>query len=531
MQTIREAKIVIHLEQGKVELKAPDLSKVLADQQRQIDLAKQLEEQLKRVGAAQQASSGGNSGGGSSGGGGSSSRLSYEEREHQKILNLMKQEEQAIARLRSAMSSLGGAAQQAGEGFFRLARAAALLGSSNESLEQMVKNLAEVQAYWDLMSGTIMIVQGLVAAQKALAAAQASYIVALEASTLATQVFMVATIEATAAVVAFALPIVAVSAVVVIAVAAMVAIWDFFTTSQAEATKASQELAAQIKEDAENAARVMSEYLQMLQDRITREQELKALIFDRMTAEEQAADIAERVARGNAAGQRGQTIVDEDLFGGAKQTALEIERRNALDAIRALMQQDELKRKELDTQKELLDAQLKSIEAAEKDLEIAKQKERSFQIQFGMLQQFEQEQLKAIADRLRAGQDINQFEEQFLRENGGEGGRNIADARSARRGAAAGANDVFAGIPDAMDTAAKSVDELEKVLADLLVELKKGGSAIEAKARIEAEKKELQKQYEDFFKGNTEAIRKLAAVVEDLNKKIDAVALATQVNG
>lgn len=174
---------------------------------------------------------------------------------------------------------------------------------------------------------------------------------------------------------------------------------------------------------------------------------------------------------------------------------------------------------------------MKSIEAAERDLEIAKQKERTFQIQFGMLQQFEQAQLKSIADRLRAGQDINQFEEDFLREKGGEAGANIANARAGRRGAAAGADDVFAGIPDAMDAAAKSVDQLEKVLADLLAELKKGGSAIEAKARIEAERKELEAQYQDFYKQNTESIKKLADVVEQLNKKIDAVSLAAAANG
>lgn len=526
VQTIREAKIVIHLEQGRMELRAPDLSKTLADQQKYIDLQKQLEEQIKRVNAAQQSAPSGGGGSVSGGGGGT-----HEDRDRERILQVIKEEEQAIARLRTSMMGLLRATSQTAEGFFRLGRAAVLLGASDESLQKMIKSLAQVQAYLDIMAGAMMIVQGLVSAQKAAAAAQAVYVTALAGSTLATQVFTVAVIEATAALAAFALPIVAAVAVIVIAVTAAIAIWDLFTESEAEAAEASRERAAQIKEDAENAAAIMADYLKMMDARIAREAELKALIFDRMTAEEQAADIASRVARGNRAGARGQTIIDEDLFGGAKGTALEIERRAALDGIRALQQQDQLKRDQLDAQKDLLAAQLKSIEAAEKDLEIAKQKERTFQIQFGMLQQFEQAQLKAIADRLRAGQDINQFEEQFLREKGGEAGANIANARAGRRGAAAGADDVFAGIPDAMDAAAKSVDQLEKVLADLLTELKKGGSAIEAKARIEAESKALQKQYEDFFKLNTEALKKLAADVVDLNKKIDTVALAIAANG
>jgi hypothetical protein len=528
MQTIREAKIIIHLEQGKVELRAPDLTKTLSDQQKYIDLQKQLEEQIKRVNAAQQTAA---SGGGSSGGGSGGGRGTYEERDRERILKIMQQEEQSLARLRSSMLGLLEATRQTAEGFFRIGRAAVLLGASDESLRKMIKSLAELQAYWDIISGATMIIQGLVNAQKAAAAAQAVYIAALNGSTLATQLFTVAVVEATAALARMALPVVAAVVIIVAAVTAAIAIWDLFTESQAEAMEAERERIELARQDAAAAADIMSGYLTMLEKRVERERELKALIFDRLTAEEQAADIASRVERGNRAGARGQTIIDEDLFGGAKGTALDIERQAALDAIRALQQQDQLKRDQLDAQKELLTAQLKSIEAAEKDLEIAKQKERTFQIQFGMLQKFEQEQLKAIAARLRAGQDINQFEEEFLREKGGEAGANIANARAGRRGAAAGANDVFDGIPDAMDAAAKSVDQLEKVLADLLAELKKGGSAIEAKARIEAERKELEAQYQDFFKQNTEAIKKLSDVVVELNKKIDTVSLAVAANG
>jgi hypothetical protein len=68
MQTIREAKIVIHLEQGPVSLKAPDLSKMFSDKQKLIDYAKQYEEQLKRVQQVQQAQAAASSGMGAGGG-------------------------------------------------------------------------------------------------------------------------------------------------------------------------------------------------------------------------------------------------------------------------------------------------------------------------------------------------------------------------------------------------------------------------------------------------------------------------------
>lgn len=529
MQTIREAKIVIHLEQGKVELKAPDLSKVLADQQRQIDLAKQLEEQLKRVWAAQQAISGGNSGGGSSGGGGSSSRLSYEEREHQKILNLMKQEEQAIARLRSAMSSLGGAAQQAGEGFFRLARAAALLGSSNESLEQMVKNLAEVQAYWDLFAGTLAIIQAVTNAQKALAAAQAVYVTALGASTLATQAFMVALIEATAALLAFLTPFIIIAAVIGAVIWAGVAAWDALTTSEEEAKDAAKRYAEQVQKETQAAIDLLERYMKL-------QSELEAAQRSQMSLSEQQASLA--VSRKTAAGTAvGLMDLGNSGPAAAMKQEFEAARQYALEANRLANEEIALAMKRRDAEVDIRQEKIKQIESAERALEAAQRQKqieddklRSFQAQVGALAEFERTQLINIRNRLRAGEQINPFEEEFLAEKGGEGGRRAADSIRAKRAADAGFGvDFWEGtagagaakdMADASEKVAKALEELAKLLGD-------AGSAAEAKAKYEAEIKAIDevhaKELEAIKDAAQENIKTFEEIVKQLKELQQAV--------
>lgn len=504
MQTIREAKIVIHLEQGRMELRAPDLSKMLADQQKQIDNAKQLEEQLKRVEAAQRAASSAGSGGGSSSGGGGGGGGTHEERDRQKILDIMEQEEQALTRLRSSMAALAGAAASAGEGFFRLARAAALLGASDESLQQIIKSLAQVQAYWDLFAGSLKIIQAVTMAQKALAAAQASYVAALAASTLATQVFTVALVEALAALVAFLAPFVIIAAIIGAAIIAAIAVWDALTESEEEATEAA-------KAHAEAVQAATQKTLDAIQSQIAMEQELNKLRRERMEYDAMQASL--RGDRGDLTGRAG-SLYDQAIAGdpAAEKQRLEAAKELAMQAAALDNEALAAAMKQRDAQVDITREKINQIEASEKalataqrQLQIEEDKLRSFQAQVGALSEFERDQLINIRNRLRAGEQINQFEEEFLASKGGEGGRKAADSIRARRGAAAGFGvDFWDGtegsgaakdMADASEKVAEALKELAKLLGD-------AGSAAEAKARYEAEIKEFQRVAEEFAKQN-----------------------------
>ena len=111
-------------------------------------------------------------------------------------------------------------------------------------------------------------------------------------------------------------------------------------------------------------------------------------------------------------------------------------------------------------------------------------------------------------------------------------GRDLDEAQKALRGLerqqAAVAK--YRGMQKSLRDTKARLDAARTSQQALVAELKKGGTAIEAKARIEEEKKALEAQYKDFYEKNTEALKKLGAVVDDLNKKIDAVAMAAAHN-
>lgn len=522
MQTIREAKIVIHLEQGKVELKAPDLSGYLKQQQQQIDLTKQLDAQLKQLQATQAATSRGG-GGGSGGGGGAWSGTFHPEaeaRSRERSLKLMQEEERALARLRSSLVSAAEATRGLAEGTFRVARGLALLGASDESLQKMIRSLAQVQAYWDIISGSIQIVSSLIALQKSLAAAQASYTLALNGSTLATQAFTVATVEAGAALTALAARIAAVVAVAVIVTTVVMGIWDALTESEEEAKQAADEYARAVREGTQSA-------IDAIEGRMRREEDLNSLLRDRMSLQERQDSLARARSQSGAYAESLAGRVD-GLDPNAQRPVLDSARDAAIQAIRFANEELAAATRKRDAEIEITQEKIKQIEAQERAVDTARKQQqieedklRSFQAQVGALQQFEQEQLKQIRDKLRAGQDINQFEEDFFAQNAGGQGRAVIDARRAKRGAAAGfGDDFFAGIDGAGTGLADATKRLEEELRKLAEALEGAKDATEAKARYEQRIKEINEGFESFLQSNTAIVDKYAKLVEVLEKKI-----------
>ncbi|WP_428305589.1 hypothetical protein [Lacipirellula sp.] len=606
MQTIREARIVIHLEQGRVDLKAPDISHLLKQQEQWADLNRQIaaetrirndaeqkratdelaaaaelqrvsdetaqrwknqaqanffgqqqkqpaaqsadaareafyveemnaalkdrialtqqlvaEEQKLKAAQSQQTQSSWDKG---------LANLKTESWDRGlRVMEMRKEAEQAAAdaaaasaaaqeeaaqRVTAAQEAMANGAKMAGEGIFRIARAAVLLGaSSSASLDAMVKGLARVQAVFDLFKGRMQIIKGVTTAIEAMRAAQLAAAVAAGTMTAAEAAATTATLTFAGAITVLKAAISPVSVILTAIAAALLYVAHAWNSAR-EAEKEAQEASVKAAKEREDA---MNKGVDALTDRVNREREIAAILFDQMSLEEKRAAVAKSQQDAEDGLNRAKTIVKEGLFEGAQDKAVEMERQKSLDALQRQRDLQASEEKQLNTRKELLSDQLKALDAAEKELRVAKEKEATFQTQFGRLRSFEQERIRRIADDIRAGKDISQFDEDYLREKGGDRGENIANARAKRRGIASGANDVFAGIPDAMDTASKSVDQLEKALADLLAELKKGGTAIEARARIEAEKKELQKQQEDLYKAMAESAKKQAELLQEFS--------------
>jgi hypothetical protein len=574
MQTIREAKIVIHLESGPANLKAPDLSGFLRQQEQQLDFIKRIADEQERLNRAQAsmhmpgASPGGASpvtpsptSPGSGGAGLPGTDATNEALERQieltkqleeatrrlitameaaakvpprrpgggegggdRTIEIMEEEEQALARLRSSMSALAGAAHQAGEGFFRLARAGVLLGAGNESLEKMVKNLAEVQAYWDVLSGLISIVQAMTNAQKALAAAQGSYILALNASSLATQAFTVVVIEAAAALLTLLAPLVVIGVVIAAVIWAGVAAWDAITESEEEAAESAKQYAEAVQAGVQKSIDAINNQLEM-------ERELEAIKRKGMTLDQQQISLAGSRA-GSSEFARSMALRSGTVDPASQKQFLEAAHAAALAAANFAEEELALALKRRDAEIEIRQEKIKQIESAEKALataqrqqQIEEEKLRTFQAQFGALNQFEQQQLVDIRDRLRRGEELNPFEEDFLATKGGEGGRRAADDIRQKRGAAAGAGlDFWEGTAGAgaVKDMADASDKVAKALEDLAKLLGSANSAAEAKARYEAEIKSINeahaKEIEAIKGASDQNIKLLELIVERLKE-------------
>lgn len=544
---IRNARIVVHLEQGKVLLRVPDLAPFIRQQERAVELTRQLAEESRRLNSTQTTSPGAATGGAS---GGDAAVLDF----YRQQLALLKQIEDQLKRTASAASSVtfspggggGGsrgdagdkarrqadafremqtAAQQSlgalgrlGEGSMRLGRAFVLLGVSTEgSMGAVIRGLARVQAYFDILKGGQQIVSALIALEKAAAAAKAAYVTATVGATAAQKFFTIAVLETTRALAVWAVALAPYIALVV----ALALAYDALTTSEAEA-----------REEAERHVAAEREQLDLMQQQAERLREIAELRREAMApADRRDAALAEAEHAAKSA-EFGSRFASNT--GGLGE--LDSQRAAMSDAQAAKRLYDEALRAErerVDAAKEIADAKIREIEAQERIVDIAKRaleieerKRDAFRVQFGMLSQIEQQELKRIADKLRAGQDINQFEEQFIAERGGSEGQNIANARRGRRGEAAGADSVFDGIADAGNEMKEASDAVADALKELAKLLGGADNPAAAKAKLEAEKKALEEQYKDFYKKNAEAVGKLVDLMSVIEKKIQDLELA-----
>ena len=238
--------------------------------------------------------------------------------------------------------------------------------------------------------------------------------------------------------------------------------------------------------------------------------------------------------------QRAKSAVSLDLAGpeNAEQLAGRKSADNAYQAeAAALKEQLQIREQILDKELQQRDDQVQAIknqqqlvEAAQKQVDLEERKVKAFQAQVGGLSKLQQQQLIDIRDKLRNGQDITRGEEKRLEDLGGEQGRGIADARRAKRGAAAGFDqDFFKGIEGAstgMDDAAKSLKEAAAALKDLT-----GGATAAAKiAELEAEKKALNEKHAEFITDFRKNMQELIDLMKVNSDRIAELEISVGVN-
>lgn len=417
-------------------------------------------------------------------------------------------------------------ANQAAEGAFRIGRAVVLLGvGSDESFQKMIRGLAQVQAYFDLFRGSTQIILGLQKATQSLAAAQQAQAIAAGTAAAAETGATVATLSlatATRTLIVSLGPL----TIALGAIAAVLVVVDLAWKNEKENQR---EAAEQARENARLAEEAGKAYQQFIANRISRERELKDILFERMTAEQQAAELQQRINAAGEAEKRSQRIVEEDLFsGGGQAEAIALERQTAMQAIEAVKKQEDAQRAVVDKQQQAIDQKIRAIELqqrlveeTQREFDIQKQKVDAQNAQLGSLTAGQFGRIERIAEKIRQGGELTRSERDFLTQRGGAQGRFLAEEQEREIARREGRDKVFRGLPGGPELAAAEAARQAAIAAR---DKETGGkSASDAIAALEADKDAAIKAHEKFYTDNTRVLGKLAGIVAAIDGRLNKV--------
>lgn len=401
--------------------------------------------------------------------------LSDRARRHQRAVAMQEAERQAVEqanqRTLQQQRAMGESLDRMALGFMKVSRAAVLLGfSQDESLQDLLRNLALAQAAFDLFDGSRKIVRGL---------SEAMAMAAKNGQTLA-QVIGTGNIALAAA------------AVAVLAIA-----------------KAWESAASEAKKYHEEAAKS-----QEIQD-----------------------SIGSELNKFRPAKERARSLLNET--GGPVRSGPNTNRdaQRILDANLAL--RDVLK-EQLQEQEKSVAKQRESLNNAKSQVDLAKQRiaaeqgaVQSYEAAFSKLQAFEQKQLKAAFDKLRAGKDITEYERGLVDKVGQSGVADVSRAKEGRSEGADAAQDLK-GLQGATVGVNGSLSELEKELDKFQKALEKitaGKTEQEFLDGLETRTRQINAGFEAVDKLLKDNLNKLAVNLSKALKENQAIADANRSPG
>lgn len=515
---IKNAVIVVGVEQGQVNFKLPNLDKALKDNDR---LNKTLDRQVQTLSQVERAQQ---------------QTLKQAEVTARGQVNLASQaaqsQEQFAASVRQAQRGILEASQQAGEGVFALARGFTLLGvTGDKNLRKVLESLALVQAGFDIFRGAGNIIKGVIAATEALAIAKKASAVATTAETAAVVAntrAKVANVAATGAMVAASAPLLITLGVLAAALAAAAFVRRKFAVDTEAAAKAQERYVASLDKETEAISRLAS--------RGQRRRGVRALGFD--TAEQQLQDL-----QGDRRRQRDELFESQTLFqlSGADRGILGIDRRldvaaaatrQEVTARQALIATDEqILRLQKQKRQEQIDSnrlraqeirqQQQSVEAAQRAADVERQRANSTRAAAGRLDELGQARLRQISAKRARGERLNNSELDFVGGLGAQGS-DFANQRFAERGAQfdqqLGA--LFGKAVDAEVRKAQGVADQRQAQLDRLAG---GEDADAAIARLSENSDKLRNEFDELLSSMIATIDREEKNVEALEKRLDQI--------
>lgn len=439
-------------------------------------------------------------------------------RSAEELLKRIEEEEKAEEALQRAMEQQTMATLKAGQAVFQFGRGMALLGIANQNVSaSVIKTIATAQGLFDVYSSGVKVIKALADVQKAnMAATVAARTLNIGLAGSFTLINR-AVIGASVAIQTFMKSIGPIGWIAIAVTAAAVA-WRKYADAQKAAEEEARATAKAVQDAVEEGQRFYATTVESYNRRaeITRKGEMDQIALLETREEKEAALGAMLKSRGDLEAeiseiQRRSEGSDHEAI---KAAYLERE-ANLLDGQiatnRALV---ELEREKADAAAKQADAQIQAIQNAQKqvalaqrELDLAKEKERTTAESLGRLDDREFAKIQDIGRRLKAGENVSNADLEAFEKAGGLGKR-AASEEFTKRGE--GRRKALVGL--GFEEGGKSVKqaELEANAAKQAADDAAGGADAEAAIReLEAIKLSAQNEAKEAVKAINELIREL----------------------
>lgn len=456
-----------------------------------------------------------------------------------------------------------------------------LTTSSDEDFREMLATIAKLQGGFDLIKGGATTIKALVEGTNALKIATGAATIGQALLAAANTVVATTATAATAAVTALKVALGPIGLIITaIGVAAVIgaAAWEMYSKNSESAAKSIDRTTESIRK-ATKETEIQLKYEQANYDlhkqvtdsrmaQMTTDEQIAALSKERTNLLKLEADLLQKIiekrkelkaqeaaveASKNNPKNSGFGIVDilspvagiaemyttdrddllksrkesQDALNEAKQGEINLEKQNLEYKREELIQQEKVvalakqkqnaAERELEKQKQIEDAAKQGLETAKQKLAIEEQKLQSMDAQFGRLTKQEQLEAKALADKVRAGEELNRRQLERLSQIGGNVARDYVEREYAKRGETSGSREYESAFIDPTAGITQTRNEIQSKTAELA----------EAKASVVTAQREVAEamQVVNDNKALLETIRNLlqsqGKTINDMQKDLD----------
>lgn len=360
------------------------------------------------------------------------------------------------------------ATKQVGTGTFQLARGFAFLSTStDENFQKMLQTIAKFQGGFDIIAGGVDVIKGMVEGTMALKSAYGVATVAAGLQAAAQTAVTATAATATAAVTALKVALGPIGLIVTgigVATASLAAAWKLSAASANENEQAIRKLT----DTQEKALKLSQLQLDLAKDLRDIDKQTADIKLAQLAGEEKLIALKSRIGKGNISFDsdtgRITTLAErqaeaERIAASRKSAPSQSSRTEGLQqeqlALNILRQRVDISQQDIQFQQQIKDIKeqtkesaaqqlererqlvaesKKGIDAAKEKLALEENKLKSIEAQIGALSKEEQIELKMLADKVKAGEELTRVQLQRAQQLGGDLTRQFVQDQQAKAG-------------------------------------------------------------------------------------------------